>query len=210
MTRLERRRRRQWRCVLLIVAAHIIGFAIFTLLFAKPWVKAEAVERVAYDPPAKPITEVKAEIAMRSDHPNRFYYRQEIPLGRYQQETIYNAAVEWGIPYELALAVCYAETNFQDRITYLDGKTYLGMMAVQKESAEYYMDLCNVEYLNSEQDKIRVGCCILSEHIREYGVVRGLMAYNAGAGGAAEQWAVGVTSTAYTRTVLEYMEGLLE
>ena len=89
MTRLERKRRNQWRCVLLIVAAHIIGFAI-TLLFVKPWVKAEAVERVAYDPPAKPIEEIKAEIAIRSDHPNRFYFRQEIPLGRYQQETIYS------------------------------------------------------------------------------------------------------------------------
>ena len=65
MTRLERRRRRQWRCVLLIVAAHIIGLAII-LLIVKPWVKAEAVERVAYDPPAKPIAEVKAEIAIRA------------------------------------------------------------------------------------------------------------------------------------------------
>lgn len=127
MTRLERRRRRQWRCVLLIVAAHIIGLAI-TLLIVKPWVKAEAVERVAYDPPAKPITEVKAEIAMRSDHPNRFYYRQEIPLGRFQQETIYNAAMEWGIPYELALAVCFRETNFRNMETELDGKHYYGMI----------------------------------------------------------------------------------
>ena len=117
MTRLERIRRRQRRCVLLIVAAHIIGFAIFTLLFAKPWVRAEAVERVAYDPPAKPIAEVKVEIAMRSDHPNRFYYRQEIPLDKYQQKTIYNAAVEWGIPYELALAVCFRETNFRNMET---------------------------------------------------------------------------------------------
>lgn len=172
MTRLERRRRSQWRCVLLIVAAHIIGFAIFTLLFAKPWVKAEAVERVAYDPPAKPIEEIKAEIAIRSDHPNRFYYRQEIPLGRYQQETIYNAAVEWGIPYELALAVCFRETNYRNMETEVDGKHYYGMMAVQRESADYYMDLCDVEYLNSEQDRIRVGCCILSEHIKNEGSVR--------------------------------------
>jgi hypothetical protein len=172
MTRLERRRRSQWRCVLFIVAAHIIGFAIFTLLFVKPWVKAEAVERVAYDPPAKPIAEVKAEIAMRSDHPNRFYYRQEIPLGRYQQETIYNAAVEWGIPYELALAVCFRETNYRNMETEVDGKHYYGMMAVQLESAGYYMDLCDVEYLNSEQDRIRVGCCILSEHIKNEGSIR--------------------------------------
>lgn len=171
MTRLERRRRRQWRCVLLIVAAHITVLVI-TLLIVKPWVKAEAVERVAYDPPAKPIAEVKAEIAIRSDLPNRFYYRQEIPLDRYQQETIYNAAVEWGIPYELALAVCFRETNFRNMETEVDGKHYYGMMAVQRESAGYYMDLCNVGHLNSEQDRIRVGCCILSEHIKNEGSVR--------------------------------------
>ena len=199
MTRLERKRRRQWIAVWLILSAAIITLAA-VVVYAEPWSENKVeVERVVYDPPAKTTAEIKAEIAVRSDHPNRFYYRQEIPLGRYQQETIYNAAVEWGIPYELALAVCFRETNFRNMETEVDGKHYYGMMAVQRESADYYMDLCNVEYLNSEQDRVRVGCCILSEHIKNEGsVYKALCRYS----NDYEGW--------YAESVLAYMEGLLE
>lgn len=206
MTRLERRRRRQWIAVWAILGAVLLAFGI-TLLRVKPW-EVKEVERVAYDPPSQPIQVIKAEIMMRTDYP-KHYYRQDIPLDRYQQETLYNAAKEWNVPYELALAVCFAETNYTDQITEVNGKTYYGMMAVQLESAGSYMEQCNVEYLNSEEDRLRVGCCILGEHIRNYGVTRGLMAYNAGTGTAQSQWAVGVEQTAYTITVLNKMEELM-
>ena len=206
MTRLERRRRRQWVAVWAILGAVLLAFGI-TLLRVKPW-EVKEVERVAYDPPSQPIQVIKMDIMMRTDYP-KHYYRQDIPLDRYQQETLYNAAKEWNVPYELALAVCFAETNYTDQITEVNGKTYYGMMAVQLESAGSYMEQCNVEYLNSEEDRLRVGCCILGEHIRNYGVTRGLMAYNAGTGTAQSQWAVGVEQTAYTITVLNKMEELM-
>lgn len=206
MTRLERRRRRQWIAVWAILGAVLLAFGI-TLLTVKPW-EVKEVERVAYDPPTQPIQVIKAEIMLRTDYP-KHYYRQDIPLDRYQQETLYNAAKEWNVPYELALAVCFAETNFTDQITEVNGKTYYGMMAVQLESAGSYMEKCNVEHLNSEEDRLRVGCCILGEHIRNYGVTRGLMAYNAGTGTAQSQWAVGVEQTGYTITVLNKMEELM-
>ena len=206
MTRLERRRRRQWIAVWAILGAVLLAFGI-TLLRVKPW-EVKEVERVAYDPPSQPIQVIKMDIMMRTDYP-KHYYRQDIPLDRYQQETLYNAAKEWNVPYELALAVCFAETNYTDQITEVNGKTYYGMMAVQLESAGSYMEQCNVEYLNSEEDRLRVGCCILGEHIRNYGVTRGLMAYNAGTGTAQSQWAVGVEQTGYTITVLNKMEELM-
>ena len=206
MTRLERRRRRQWVAVWAILGAVLLAFGI-TLLRVKPW-EVKEVERVAYDPPSQPIQVIKMDIMMRTDYP-KHYYRQDIPLDRYQQETLYNAAKEWNVPYELALAVCFAETNYTDQITEVNGTTYYGMMAVQLESAGSYMEQCNVEYLNSEEDRLRVGCCILGEHIRNYGVTRGLMAYNAGTGTAQSQWAVGVEQTAYTITVLNKMEELM-
>ena len=72
--------------------------------------------------------------------------------------------------------MCFRETNFRDLVTEIvsdDGtvRHYYGMMAVQLESAGYYMELCNVEYLNSEEDRLRVGCCILGEHIRNEGSI---------------------------------------
>ena len=213
MTRLQRKRRRQWIAVYLILAAVILALAA-VIVWVNPW-EQEEVERVPYNPPACTIAEVKAEIAMRTDYP-KHYYRQDIPeLDRYQQETLYNAAKEWNVPYELALAVCWRETQYQNLVTPVpqeDGTVlhYYGMMAVQIESAGSYMEKCGVDYLNSEEDRLRVGCCILGEHIRNYGITRGLMAYNAGPSGAAEQWALGVYYTNYTMDVLNKMEELMK
>lgn len=211
MTRMERKRRRQWIAVYLILAAVIL--CLVALAFA-PREEQAPVERVPHDPPAEPISVIKDEIIMRTDYP-KHYYRQDIPeLDRYQQETLYNAAKEWNVPYELALAVCFCETGYQNLVTVVpqeDGttRTYYGMMAVQLESAGSYMEKCGVEYLNSEEDRMRVGCCILGEHIANYGITRGLMAYNAGTGTAESQWTVGVEQTAYTIAVLNKMEELM-
>ena len=213
MTRMERKRRRQWIVVYLILAAVILVLAA-VIVWAAPR-EEQAPERVPYNPPAEPISVIKAEIIMRTDYP-KHYYRQDIPeLDRYQQEILYNAAKEWNVPYELALAVCFCETGYQNLVTVVpqeDGtvRHYYGMMAVQLESAGSYMEKCGVEWLNSEEDRLRVGCCILGEHIANYGMTRGLMAYNAGESTARSQWTAGVEQTGYTITVLNKMEELME
>lgn len=205
MTRMERKRRRQWIVVYLVLCAAILLLAAIIVL-KNPFEKKEFI-RLPYEPPYEVFTQ-SAFNAVDSATPE--YYREDVPLDRYTQETLYNAASEWGVPYELALAVCYAETNYTDKITDVEGKTYYGMMAVQLESAESYMEKCGVEWLNSEEDRLRVGCCILGEHIANYGMTRGLMAYNAGASTARSQWTAGVEQTGYTITVLNKMEELME
>lgn len=169
MTREQYRQRRLFRLSILLVAA------VMALAFAAIAYAANAMEEKEYapvNPPAVPIEEVKAEIAVRTDHPNRFYYRQEIPLDKYLQETLYHAAWEWGVPYELAVAVCWRETEFQNLVTKLPSGTYYGMMAVDIEDAGYYMDLCGVDNLDTEENRLRVGCCILGQHIKNEGSVR--------------------------------------
>lgn len=205
MTRMERKRRRQWIIVYLVLCAAILLLSALIVL-KNPFEKKELI-RLPYEPPYEVFTQSAYNAV---NFANLKYYREEVPLDRYQQETLYNAALEWGVPYELALAVCYAETNYTDQITVVNGKTYYGMMAVQLESAESYMEKCGVDWLNSEEDRLRVGCCILGEHIANYGMTRGLMAYNAGTSIAQSQWTVGVEQTAYTIAVLNKMEELME
>ena len=205
MTRMERKLRRQWIAVYLIIAAAILALA-GAIVWADPW-EQQPVERVPHEPPY-PMYEDAVQIA--TDYPTRDYLRDDVPLDRYTQETLYNACQEWGVPYELALAVCWRETGFRDLVTTNDTGTYYGMMAVQGESAAWYMEQCGVKYLNSMEDRLRVGCCILGQHLKDYDSThRALMAYNAGSGGAQSQWTVGVEYTAYTMDVLRYMEGLM-
>lgn len=169
MTREQYRQRRLFRLSILLVAA-VMALAFAAIAYAcKP---IEEKEYAPVNPSAVPIEEVKAEIAVRTDHPNRFYYRQEIPLDKYLQETLYHAAWEWGVPYELAVAVCWRETEFQNLVTELPSGTYYGMMAVDIEDAGYYMELCGVDNLDTEENRLRVGCCILGQHIKNEGSVR--------------------------------------
>lgn len=208
MTRLERRRRRQWIVCIVIVALAVAAW-ITALLVIKPWHKEE-VTSTPVNPTYQPVKVIKAQIEAMVDHPEAPKPPEyDVPLDKYQQQILWEACKEWNVPYELALAVCFCETNFTDLITEHGGKTYYGMMAVQLESAGSYMEKCNVEYLNSERDRLRVGCCILGEHIANYGITRGLMAYNAGHGTAESQWTVGVEQTAYTIAVEKKAEELM-
>lgn len=169
MTREQYRQRRLFRLSILLVAA-VMALAFAAIAYACKPIEEEV--RYPVNPPAVFIEEVKAEIAVRTDHPNRFYYRQEIPLDKYLQETLYHAAWEWGVPYELAVAVCWRETEFQNLVTELPSGTYYGMMAVDIEDAGYYMELCGVDNLDTEANRLRVGCCILGQHIKNEGSVR--------------------------------------
>lgn len=171
-SRLERRRRRQWIATWVILVAAVLTWAVTLVWAAERKEEAAAEIHFPVNPPAVSIEELKAEIAVRTDHPHPFFYRQEIPLDKYLQETLYSAAMEWGVPYELAVAVCWRETEFQNLVTELPSGTYYGMMAVDIEDAGHYMDLCGVDNLDTEENRLRVGCCILGQHIKSEGSVR--------------------------------------
>ena len=192
MTREQRRLRRQWITVYLILSAAILVLA-GAIVWAQPWEQEELV-REPYNPPYEVFTKGAINAI---EYPTKHYYRQDIPLDRYLQETLWNACQEWDVPYELALAVCWRETNYRNLITEADERTYYGMMAVQLESAGWYMEQCGVEYLNSEEDRLRVACCILGQHLKDYeSTYAALCRYS----NDYEGW--------YAESVLEYMDGL--
>ena len=200
--RMDRKCRLQVIVIWLLSAVAIIGFLA---ILAAPFLVKEEPEQIPYEP----TSDILAEW---TDHPIRHTYpRYDVPLDRYQQETLYNACQEWGVPYELALAVCWRETNYRDLVTTNDTGTYYGMMAVKQSESGYFMDLCGVEYLNSEEDRLRVGCCILGYYLDQYDSThRALMAYNGGPGYADAKWALGVYYTTYTIDIMNYMENLME
>ena len=177
-SRLERRRRRQWIATWVILVAAVLAWVV-TLVWAVERQGQEEAAEIHFhvNPPAVSIEELKAEIAVRTDHPNPFFYRQEIPLDKYLQETLYSAAMEWGVPYELAVAVCWRETQYRNLVTPVemaDGevRTYYGMMAVCDKYAQEYMALCGIDNLDTEENRLRVGCCMLGQHIKNEGSVR--------------------------------------
>lgn len=198
MTRLERRRRRQWIVSITIVIIAVAAY-ITAMVIIKPW-KPKEVEHTPHEPPY----EMFATAAHNAvDYPVRSHLRDDITLDEETQAILYNACREWGVPYELALAVCWRETGYEHKVTVIehsDGtvRHYYGMMAVQLESAGQYMERCGVEDLQSVENSLRVGCCILSSHREKYGndfdaLCRYCVEY--------EGW--------YAEDVLAYMEDLM-
>ena len=150
--------RAQWIAVFLVLSMAILTLAAAIVKF-EPFEREELV-RVPHEPLYEKVITPEVE-------PKRPDY--DVPLDEYTKETLWQACCEWCVPYALALAVCCRETNYTDRITVVEDRTYYGMMAVQLESAGTYMEMCDVEYLNSMEDRLRVGCCILSQHIKNEG-----------------------------------------
>lgn len=171
MTRLQRKRRRNLITVCVIfIAAILIIVGVVAHAETKESVGGK---QIAVGMPVRSAAEIKAEAAV--DHPQPppppEYLIYDVPLDDYTKRTLWEACQEWDVPYALALAVCWRETNYQNLVTPYAGETYYGMMAVQLKSAKWYMEQCGVEYLNSEEDRLRVACCILSTHIKNTGSI---------------------------------------
>jgi hypothetical protein len=162
MTREQRKQRRRQTAIYLIIAAAIIVTAIVTA-------EAETTEAAE-----QPDTRRAAAIVLqqqRTDYPVRELPEVDFPLDIPTQKILWAACKEWDVPYELALAVCWRETQYQHLVTPHGGQMYYGMIAVQLKSAKWYMEQCGVDNLDSIENSLRVGCCILGHHLKEYGSV---------------------------------------
>lgn len=122
------------------------------------------------------------------------YLMEEHRLSYDLQAKLYSACQEFGVDYELALAVIEQETGFRNLVG--DGGDSVGYMQVQEKWHRERMTLLRVDDLTDPEGNFRVGCHFLRECIDKYGVERGLGYYNSGK----------AVVTGYSRSVLERME----
>lgn len=129
-------------------------------------------------------------------------YIEDIPLSRELQNVMYTACNDYGVPYELALAVCEAESTFK---TDADNGTCWGLMQIHPINYEWLRDI-GIEPTTYEGN-IRAGVYILGQCLADYeDVHKALMAYNCGDYGASHLWKDGYTTSTYSRNVVEKSE----
>ena len=141
-----------------------------------------------------------------NETPSPEFYSDKIPLTYSQQKALHDAAEEFDVPYELALAVIWQETKFEN--VYGDNGNAYGYFQVWPKRHEERMKRLGVTDLNDPESNFRVGCSILGDALRGCGgdVHKALMVYNAGATGARKLWENGYLSSRYSRAVVDYME----
>lgn len=210
----ERRRRRRIRAIENVVSAALVIVCMACLIHMEVTDQAEAKEtdsvpvvpvQAVFD--AEPVSVAVQELPDEPQPPD--YIIEDIPLPADLQVTLHDAAEEFGVDYELALAVIWQETNFQNVTG--DGGNSIGYMQVQERFHGDRMADLGVTDLTDPCSNFRVGCSYLAEMIERYdgSTEMALVAYNAGPSGAYKHWfSNGVYSNQYSQSVLEYMEGL--
>lgn len=111
-------------------------------------------------------------------------YRADLPLGAEEQGALAEACREFGVPYELALAVIWQETDYRNVVG--DGGDSLGYMQLQRRWVWPEMEELGAVDLMDPVDNFRVGCCLLARYINEDGIEGGLTRYNTGSPGWSE------------------------
>lgn len=190
------------------ITAAIIAFifAFFLSVAVACYLDSENAEKA-------PKTERRIEIARLApvDVPQMTkefdVFDEAIPLSADLQKALYDASEEFGVPYDLALAVVWKETNFTNVMG--DGGRAYGYFQIWPRWHGDRMAELGVTDLNDPNGNFRVGCSILGDLLETYGDEhKALMAYNMGPSGAGDLWAQGYTSSGYSRAVMNYMEGL--
>lgn len=122
------------------------------------------------------------------------YLREDIPLSLELQAQLYGACLEFGVDYDLALAVVETESQYQNLVG--DGGDSIGYMQIQPKWHKERMDALGVRDLTDSEGNFRVGCSLLTDLLEENTLEDALSIYNTGHGGRTE----------YSQTVMEKMQ----
>lgn len=145
---------------------------------------------------AQPISAMAETVIETVESP--VYY--DIPLDREQQDIVREISGEYGVPFELALAVMQVESGFD--VDAIGGGNCYGIMQIHKINHSALEKQLGVTDWLSLSDNARAGCYMLGQLLDKYqDETRALMAYNMGEGAAKKAWNAGTRSTGYTEKV---------
>lgn len=113
------------------------------------------------------------------------YFREDVPLSFELQDTLHTACTEFGVDYELMLALIERESQFQNVVG--DGGDSVGYCQIQERWWGWLMEEIGADDLTDPVDNLRTGCAIMGHLLDRYGNERdALSAYNTGSPGHTE------------------------
>lgn len=142
-----------------------------------------------------------------------FTYYPGVDLDEVTQDFIFVEAGEAGVDYELVLAIIIHESHCDPSVV---SKTNdYGLMQINQINHEWLAEEYELTNMLDPRQNIIAGITILSQYSKyddgtDAGLHMMLMAYNMGPTGAANAWAAGTYSTAYSRTILQIRADLLD
>ena len=187
---------------------------------------APEVQRQTVIIPEEPVVEraafVEPAIEYKGIEPNHteetlperagFTYYDGVDLDKVTQDFIFVECGEAAVNYELVLAIIIQESGCNpNAISETDD---WGLMQINKCNHAWLAEQYGLTDMLDPHQNIIAGITILATLSRyddgtDAGLHKVLMAYNMGPGGAAEAWARGTYSTAYSKTIMQIRDDLL-
>lgn len=133
----------------------------------------------------------------------------DVPMERDVQDAVRAISAEYGIPFELTMAVCYVESGFDPYAVSSHGDS--GLMQIAPVNHGWLAADLGITDLFDSVQNVRAGVHILADKIAGSNgdFATALMKYNRGDAVALEQMSQGIYSTDYTERVLgKYYEYL--
>lgn len=135
-------------------------------------------------------------------------YKRDIPLSDELQEYTYQTATEYGVNYDLMLAIMQTESQFQNVIS--DNGEDIGLCQINTINAEWLYTDYGIYNLMDERQNIEACAIILSKLQEQFESENHVvMAYNLGAS-KAEKYISSGKITEYTEKVYENMKEIKE
>lgn len=133
----------------------------------------------------------------------------DLPLSRELQIYTYEICKEYGVNYEKALAVMKIESSFNSNAENINknGSKDVGLMQINSINRKWLSEVLEVTDLKDPKQNILAGVYMLSILKEKFGDDHlQLMAYNMGEGKTKQLVSRGVTSSKYSRKVLNYKD----
>lgn len=132
----------------------------------------------------------------------------DIALSPELQDYTRSVCRDYGVPFELALAVMQTESSY--RPDAVNGQSY-GLMQVHKINWPRLAGILGIDDFIEPKNNILAGVYMLSELIGKYGEYEAvLLCYNKGEAGARRCWEKEIFSTAYSDKVLKIYKEFLQ
>ena len=223
----ERERKARRRNKVLAFIALALFVAVCVVMVAKAYSEEPAAEPAAPEASAAPAAILPTELLFTAaaaeeeymEDPQETekieeallaqgYFSLAVPMPYEWQDYMRTYCEEYGCPYPLALAVAQTESNFDMDAVGASGE--VGIMQLNPSpGGSYHAEIQAATGLDptTASGNIAGGCYKLGLYLAKYGnVEKAAMAYNMGEGGARSAWDSGITSTDYSKAVMEAME----
>ena len=140
--------------------------------------------------------------------PDKAPYLRDIPLSDELQRFTYETAAEYGVNYDLMLAIMQTESRFKNVVS--DNGEDIGLCQINVINAEWLYTEHGINNLLDEKQNIKACAIILSKLQGQFNTESHVvMAYNLGAGKAQKYISSGKI-TEYTEKVYENMKEIKE